>query len=210
MASQCPKCKQTLDDDIICCAELQQTWKCQSCSKLSTGFVVPYGRCFMCGGELEVIEGYTGDDAAKTKVIEEAVRYEVEMYQFYRLGMKRTSDETLRAVFEEMYHKEEDHLDELEQKYHVHLDPALRELPPDAEKNLAAWLFDGITFDADGHVLELYDKAIAMERRTRDHFQARAAELPDGPEREIYRELAAEEEEHVAQLETERAQFESD
>ena len=48
-----------------------------------------------------------------------------------------------------------------------------------------------------------------MERRTRDRFLTHAAALPPGPQREIYRELAAEEEEHVAILEGERAQFQS-
>jgi hypothetical protein len=46
-----------------------------------------------------------------------------------------------------------------------------------------------------------------MERRTRDHFKARAEALPPGPQKDIYTELAAEEEEHVSILETEREQL---
>ena len=65
MYSTCPKCGRVVEDDIICCAELTQTWKCKSCGKLTTGFVVPYGRCFLCSGELEVIEAYSSDDPAK-------------------------------------------------------------------------------------------------------------------------------------------------
>jgi bacterioferritin (cytochrome b1) len=42
-----------------------------------------------------------------------------------------------------------------------------------------------------------------MERRTRDHFRKLAAALPDGLEKDLCGELAAEEEEHVAMLETE-------
>jgi rubrerythrin len=43
-----------------------------------------------------------------------------------------------------------------------------------------------------------------MERRTRDYFKAKAESLPPGKQRELYRELAAEEEDHVTTLETER------
>ncbi len=206
MGSTCPKCHQVLEDDSVCCAEVRYTWKCRSCGKLSTGFAVPYGRCFLCGGKNEVVEGYRGADPNEVAVVREAIQYELDMYHFYRLGMQRTTDPVLHDVLEEMYHKEQDHLDELEDKYHVHLDPQL--LPDKADQLMSRWIFEGIDFSDEGrHVLEVYDKAIAMERRTRDHFKAQSEALPPGPQREIYRELAAEEEEHVSILETEREQF---
>ncbi len=208
MGSTCPKCHQVLEDDSVCCAEVRYTWKCRSCGKLSTGFAVPYGRCFLCGGQNEVVEGYRGADPNEVAVVREAIQYELDMYHFYRLGMQRTTDPVLHDVLEEMYHKEQDHLDELEDKYHVHLDPQLLQLPDKADQLMSRWIFEGIDFSDEGrHVLEVYDKAIAMERRTRDHFKAQSEALPPGPQREIYRELAAEEEEHVSILETEREQF---
>lgn len=208
MGSTCPKCHQVLEDDSVCCAEIRYTWKCKSCGKLSTGFAVPYGRCFLCGGENEVIKEYSGTNPDEVAVVQEAIQYELDMYQFYRLAMQRTSDPGLHDVLEEMYHKEEDHLDELEGKYHVHLDEGLRQLPDRVEQLMSGWIFQGIDFENQaGHVLEVYDKAIAMERRTRDHFKARAEALPPGSQKEIYRELAAEEEEHVSLLETERGQL---
>ncbi|MBZ5498581.1 MAG: hypothetical protein LAP85_19470 [Acidobacteriia bacterium] len=208
MASTCPKCHQVIEDDSVCCAEVRYTWKCKACGKLSTGFVVPYGRCFLCGGENEVVEGYKGAHPDQVAIVREAVQYEIDMYQFYRLAMQRTANQELHAILDELYHKEQDHLDELEDKYHIHLDPQLRELPDRAEALLSQWIFRGIDFaDAERHVLAVYDKAIAMERRTRDHFQARADAFEPGPQKEIYRELAAEEEEHVSILETEREQF---
>jgi len=48
-----------------------------------------------------------------------------------------------------------------------------------------------------------------MERRTRDHFHKLARELPEGLERDLCEELAAEEEEHVALLEGELEQLAS-
>jgi len=208
MASTCPKCHQVIEDDSVCCAEVKYTWKCKACGKLSTGFVVPYGRCFLCGGENEVVEGYGGARPDQVAIVREAVQYEVDMYQFYRLAMRRTSSSQLRAILKELYHKEEDHLDELEEKYHLHFDAGMRHPPERVEQLLSQWIFQGIDFsDAETHVLAVYDHAIAMERRTRDHFQARADSLKPGPQKEIYRELAAEEEEHVSILEGEREQF---
>ena len=57
MPSSCPKCHGVLEEDEICCAQVRYAWRCKSCFKLTTGFAIPYGKCFMCGGELEVIPG---------------------------------------------------------------------------------------------------------------------------------------------------------
>ncbi|MBM3789121.1 MAG: hypothetical protein FJW35_02100 [Acidobacteria bacterium] len=208
MASTCPKCREVMEDDVVCCAEVRYAWKCKSCGKLSTGFVVPYGRCFLCGGENEVIGGYGGAHPEQVEIVREALQYELDMYQFYRLALRRTVDPEVREVLEDLYHKEQDHLDELETKYHVHLDADVRDLPRDREQLVSQWIFAGITVTGEKEqALALYDKAIAMEKRTRDYFRGRAQSSAAGPQREIYRELAAEEEDHVAILETEREHF---
>jgi glutamate synthase (NADPH) small chain len=208
MASTCPKCHHVIEDDSVCCAEVKYTWKCKACGKLSTGFIVPYGRCFLCGGENERVEGYAGARPDQVAIVREAAQYELDMYQFYRLALQRTTRKDLRVVLDELYHMEEDHLNELEEKYHLHLDPQLRQLPGHIEEILSQWIFQGMDFgDDEKHVLAIYEKAIAMERRTRDYFKAKADAFGPGPQKEIYRELAAEEEEHISLLETERAQF---
>ncbi len=210
MASECPKCHQELEDDSICCAALRYTWKCKDCGKLSTGFAVPYGRCYLCGGKIEVVKAYKAEDVQSMKAIEEAVQFEIDSYHFYRLGWKRAKSPLIRAIFEQMYLKEQDHIEELEEKYHVHMEKEILQLNPGVDDLLSRDLFQGINFkDPTEQVEPLYAKAIEMEIRTRDHFQKRARELPAGPEKEIYRELAAEEEEHVAILETELEQFKS-
>jgi glutamate synthase (NADPH/NADH) small chain len=209
MASKCPKCHQSLEDDAVCCADVKYTWKCKACGKLSTGFAVPYGRCYLCGGQNEVVKGYSGADPKQVAVVHEAVQYELDMYHFYRMAAEKTPDPELKEVLADMFGKEKEHLSELDSKYHIHLDAVVKNPPVEAEKHLAKWIFEGIDFkDASGHILQVYDKAIDMEKRTRDHFQARAQELPAGLEKETYRELAAEEEDHVALLETERKNYE--
>jgi len=162
----------------------------------------------LCGGKNELLEGYSGVNPDLVAIVNEAVQYEVDMYHFYRMALSRTNDKVLSAVLEELYHKEEDHINELEGKYHLHLDPDLRKLPAEREKIASEWIFQGIDFDnAEGHILQVYDKAISMERRTRDRFLELAEALPPGAQKELYRELAAEEVDHVSILETEREQF---
>ncbi len=208
MASICPKCHKTIDSDSVCCADIQYTWKCKSCGKLSTGFVVPYGRCYLCGGENEVVQGYNGISPELVAIAQEAIQFEVDMYHFYRLALMKTQDKTLKSVLESLYHKEEDHLNELEEKYHLHFGHDLRQLPEKEENIIFGFIFHGIDFkNEENHILQVYSKAIAMERRTRNRFMTHANALPPGPQKELYRELAAEEEDHVSILETEREQF---
>ncbi len=208
MASTCPKCHKVIEDDSVCCANIKYTWKCKSCSKVSTGFVVPYGRCYLCGGENEVIEGYEGLNPDLVAIVQEAIQFEVDMYHFYRIALQKTENEQLKAVLENLYDHEEEHLKSLEEKYHVHSKLDLRQLPEGDEDIVFRFIFHGIDFkDSEGHILQVYDRAIAMEKRTRNRFMSHAETLPDGPHKELYKELAAEEEDHVAILETEREQF---
>jgi len=199
-----------LAEDDVCCADVKYTWKCTKCGKLTTGFVVPYGKCFLCGGELEVVEGYQLEDPEKVTPIKEALQFEVNAYFFYKIAVERSANLARREVLEEMMAKEKDHIEELEEKYHVHLDEGALEVPPDVEKIIGDDLFAGITFDENESCLKgVYEKAIELERRTWKYFKDKAESLPEGRDREIYRELAAEEEEHIAILETEMEQFES-
>ena len=70
---------------------------------------------------------------------------------------------------------------------------------------LSNWLFREIT--VDGGIRQLYEAALEMEKRTRDHFRQLARDLPAGLEKDLCLELASEEEEHVALLEGELEQI---
>ena len=208
MPSACPKCHRVLEQDEICCAQVRYTWRCKSCFKLCTGFAVPYGKCFLCGGELEVILGRDLGDTMRFRAIRDAVQFELNSFHFYKLARDRARTPEQKAVLERLYEAELDHLHELEEKYHAHLDRETVELSADQEKLLSNWLFRGIQVDGRSGVGDLYRAALEMERRTRDHFRRLARELPRGLERELCGELAAEEEEHVALLEGELEQVE--
>ena len=84
-------------------------------------------------------------------------------------------------MLERLYEAELDHLHELEEKYHAHLDREVVELSADEENLLSNWLFRGIHVAEDSGIADLYQAALEMERRTRDHFHKLARELPAGP-----------------------------
>jgi rubrerythrin len=175
--------------------------------KLCTGFAIPYGKCFLCGGDLEVMEGRDLADSMRFRAIRDAVQFELDSFHFYKLARDQAKTPEQRTVLERLYEAELDHLHELEEKYHAHLDRETVELSADHDKLLANWLFKGIHVTADSGIADLYRAALEMERRTRDHFHKLAAELPAGLEKELCGELAAEEEEHVALLEGELEQL---
>ena len=200
MPSTCPKCRTIVEDDEICCAQVRYTWRCKSCFKLTSGLAVPYGKCFMCGGDLEVIQNRELGDSMRFQAIRDAVHFELNSFHFYKLARDRARTPDQRAVLERLYEAELDHLHELEEKYHAHLDRSVVELSADEDRLLSNWLFQGLRVTEDSGVRDLYQIALEMETRTRDHFRNLARSLPAGLEKEVCEELAAEEEEHVALL----------
>lgn len=207
MPSACPKCRQVLEEDEICCAQVRYSWRCRSCFKLTSGFAVPYGKCFLCGGDLEVIQERQLGDSMRFRAIRDAVQFELNSFHFYKLARDKAKKPEQRAVLERLYEAELDHLHELEEKYHAHLDREVVELSADENALLSNWLFRGIYVTEDSGIADLYRAALEMERRTRDHFRKLASELPPGLEKDLCGELAAEEEEHVALLEGEIEQL---
>jgi len=207
MPSSCPKCRRVVEEDEICCAQVRYSWRCKSCFKLTSGFAIPYGKCFLCGGELEVIPGRDLGDSMRFQAIRDAVQFELNSFHFYKLARLRATTAEQRAVLERLYEAELDHLHELEEKYHAHLDREVVELSLDEQKLLSNWLFRGIRVTEESAVRDLYQVALEMERRTRDHFRKLANDLPVGLEKDLCLELAAEEEDHVALLEGELEQL---
>src|SRR6476620_11385837 len=147
MPSSCPKCRRVVEEDEICCAQIRYTWRCKSCFKLTSGFAIPYGKCFLCGGELELIQNRQLGDSMRFQAIRDAVQFELNSFHFYRLARDKAATPDQRAVLERLYESELDHLHELEEKYHAHLDRAALELERrtrDHFRNLARALPAGL------------------------------------------------------------------
>jgi rubrerythrin len=214
MPSTCPKCHQVLEEDYVCCADVTYTWKCTQCRKLSKGFVIPFGRCETCGGSLTIVDDSAYRDAARLKPVQQALQAEANAYAFYAMLAAEATDPDVRALFASLSQMEREHLENLAAKYHAHLeaDPAPASHPKIRQIILGG--IEGGTGPHAGHpalgpgpraqdrLLLLYGRAIEMERQARAFFLRQVEGLEEGLEREVYRELAAEEDEHIALLES--------
>jgi len=200
MPSTCPKCHQVLEEDYVCCADVTYTWKCAQCRKLSKGFVIPFGRCEACGGTLEIVDDSAYRDAARLRPIQQALQAETNAYTFYSMLAAEATDPDVRELFASLSEMERGHLENLAEKYHAHLetDP-VRAPHPKIRQIILEGTEEVPTHD---RLVTLYERAIEMERRARAFFLKQVEALEEGLEREIYRELAAEEDEHMALLES--------
>jgi len=199
-AGECPKCHQPLetDESYICCADATLQWRCQSCGKVSEGFAFPYGMCPHCGGQLKMLERAGISDEAGLNAIRIAFQIELGGKAFYERAAERVADPVLKALFTKFSAMEHEHMDTLSRRYHVQVpDPA-----DGFRVDLAA-----VQAGVDGNIDNpetLFRTAIACEKRAVDFFSDRANKVTAGSaEQDLYKELAAEEVEHVALLETE-------
>jgi glutamate synthase (NADPH/NADH) small chain len=200
MPSTCPKCHQVLEEDYVCCADVTYTWKCTQCRKLSKGFVIPFGRCEACGGTLEIVDDSAYLDAARLRPIQQALQAEANAYTFYSLLASEATDPDVRTLFASLSEMEREHLENLAEKYHAHLEA---EPGRTAHPKIRQIMLEGIeNVPARDRLVALYQRAIEMERRAKTFFLQQVDALGEGLEREIYRELAAEEDEHIALLES--------
>ncbi len=195
----CPKCHQAIegDEEYVCCATAQLTWKCQDCAKVTEGFAFPYGMCPACGGRLAVADPAKAADAAALDAVRIAFEIELGGQAFYGRASKEASDPLLRDLFGRMAEMEKEHMATLSRRYHAQV-PAPGEFKVDR-----AAVYAGIPNRPEDPA-NLFRIAIAFEERAVKFFTERGEAAAAGsPEKELYRELAAEEKEHVALLTTE-------
>jgi rubrerythrin len=201
----CPKCRQPLEDadePYICCAGTVLSWRCVDCGKVSEGFAFPYGQCPHCSGTLETLGQREIEGEAALKAVSLAFAIELGGQAFYAQAAAETSEPGLKDLFGRLAEMEGEHMTTLARRYHTEA-PA----PSTAFQTERAALFAGID-SRPGDPDNLLKIAIACEQRAVDFFAARGEEAAEGTiERQLYRELAAEEREHVALLTTELARF---
>ncbi len=212
---RCPRCRRPLavdgdSDDgdgeaAVCCADAGVAWRCTSCDKRSEGFAFPYGRCPACDGVLELLstEAEAVADEAGLAALRTAFEIELGGVGFYTEASTATTDPVLHDLFGRLAEMEREHLATLTRRYHV----------------AAADLGDAVT----GHALHrasrhlghhdvpddpegLLRVAIELEERAHYLFVQSAPTDDEHPAAaRLYRELAAEEGEHIALLGSELA-----
>ena len=199
-AMLCPKCHRPLegDEEYICCADSELQWHCTDCGKVSEGFAFPYGMCPYCGGKLEVRDPTRIEDAKAQEAIRFAFEIELGGQAFYNRAAAQTDDPELKTFFGKFAGMEKEHMETLSKRYHVDI-PA----PSDDFDIQRAAIFAGLE-DKPEDPGNLFRIAIGFEKRAVDFFASRVAETPDGSaEQQLYKELAAEEREHVELISTE-------
>jgi rubrerythrin len=202
----CPRCRRPLegDESYICCAGQELRWRCTACHKIAEGFAFPYGLCPYCKGKLELFErGAVQGDAAMTAV-RKAFEIELGGKAFYERAARDAAHPELRDLFGRFAEMETEHMATLSKRYHADLP----EPSEDFQFDRAA-IFAGVENKPEDPA-NLFRIAIAFEQRAVDFFTAEGERAPEGSvERDLYRELAAEEREHVELLTTEYRRWQS-
>jgi rubrerythrin len=168
---------------------------------VSEGFAFPYGLCPACGGTLE--RGAATAAQAAQEAIRHAFEIELGGMALYAQGAAETGDAELRALFQKLAEMEQEHLNTLSARYHVD-SPKLDE----GGIGVAQIAVYGDVELKARSAEELLLLALRLEQRARDFFAQQARSLEEGsPEWRLYRELEAEEWDHVALIDTELGRF---
>ncbi|MEN9645152.1 MAG: NADPH-dependent glutamate synthase [Actinomycetota bacterium] len=200
----CPRCHRPVeagDDDGICCADEVVAWKCVDCSKRSEGFAFPYGRCPACAGTLVPVDPTTAVPDEAMDAVRKAFEIELGGRDFYVAAAKHTSDEALHDMFQRLADMEREHIDTLVRRYH--LAP-----PDDASGDLHPGALQAGAQRVPTDPVDLLQLALTLEQRAEAFFREHLDDTSPAA-RELYRELAAEEGEHIALLTTEIAALQS-
>jgi rubrerythrin len=203
-AHACPKCHRAIEpgEDYVCCGGQELRWRCKGCGKVSEGFAFPYGMCPACGGALELAEATPAEGFAPTEAVRRAFEIELGGMAFYRQAAREAQDPTMRELFARFEGMEQEHMATLSRRYHVEIPAPAAAFPVER-----AAMYTGTDSRPDDPE-NLFRLAIAFEKRAVAYFRDRIASTPPAsPERKLYMELAAEEEEHVALLTTERERW---
>ncbi|HSM92708.1 MAG TPA: 2-polyprenylphenol hydroxylase, partial [Anaeromyxobacteraceae bacterium] len=198
-AKTCPKCHQPIegDEEYICCGTDSLSWRCKDCGKVSEGFAFPYGQCPACGGKLEVLDPRNIDEAKALEAVRIAFEIELGGMAFYGKARDESKDPILKELFAKFYGMEQEHMETLTRRYHV-APPTGGEFKIDR-----AAIYAGIPNKPEDPA-NLFRIAIAFEERAVKFFTEQGAKCaPGSVEAQLYKELAAEEREHVDLLTTE-------
>lgn len=193
----CPKCHMPTDGELyVCCAGAELSWTCTGCGKVREGFAFPYGQCPDCGGPLLAGLASEAREGPAITAIRAAFEIELGGRAYYRSAADATQDPELKALFSGFAAMEDEHMATLTRRYHA--------TPPALPVKIShAAIFAGL----DSHPEDpanLFRIAIAFERRAVEFFEGHLSQCEPGTsEHSLYRELAAEEREHVSVLITE-------
>ncbi len=202
----CPKCHRPIEGEevYICCANVELRWRCNECGKVSEGFAFPYGMCPHCKGKLEMLDRGAIDDTKGLDAIRAAFEIELGGHAFYERAAREATDLALRELFARFAEMEKEHMETLSRRYHADLPKPGEDFQIDH-----AAIFAGVDRKPEDPA-NLFRIAISFEERAVEFFTEQGQRAPEGSiEKELYKELAAEEREHVAIMTTEYGRWQA-
>jgi rubrerythrin len=203
-AAACSRCRRPFEpgeEEHICCGGERITWTCTECQKVSEGFAFPYGLCPACGGTLELGHETAIDSEAAVEAIRHAFEIELGGITFYSHGAKEleAKDPDLAKLFRDLAEMERGHMDVLARRYHIEAPEESRSMHL-TPSQIAVFAGADVKDFTGASLLRL---AVHLEKRARAFFLDAGRKFPTGShEWRLYRELEAEEREHVDMLST--------
>jgi rubrerythrin len=138
------------------------------------------------------------EDEQAMQAVRRAFEIELGGHAFYERASREAKDEELRELFGRFAEMEKEHMETLSKRYHAELPKPSEDFQLDR-----AAIFAGVDRKPEDPA-NLFRIAIAFEQRAVDFFTREGERAAEGSvERDLYKELAAEEREHVALLTTE-------
>jgi len=154
--------------------------------------------CPHCKGKLEMLDRGVIDDTKGLDAIRAAFEIELGGHAFYQRAASDSKDPVLRELFGRFAGMEKEHMETLSKRYHADLPKTAGDFQIDH-----AAIFAGVDRKPEDPA-NLFRIAISFEERAVKFFTEQGEQAPGGSiERDLYKELAAEEREHVAILTTE-------
>jgi hypothetical protein len=207
MKSICPKCKKSLGPHAICCADVRYTWRCRKCFKLAAGFALPYGKCQACRGELQMIPCGDPADSLHLHAIRQALQLELDSFHFFKLARDQARDWDSERCSKSFTKPRRDSISARSEVSHP-FKPAGGGTPSGrAESDGAPTIPGHLPQRAFGRRGNRQRGTRDGAPRTRDQLRKLEATLPSGGGQQLCKELASEEEAHVAIFESELAQI---
>jgi rubrerythrin len=138
------------------------------------------------------------EDERALDAIRMAFEIELGGLAFYERAARDAAEPELRDLFGRLAEMEKEHMATLSRRYHATLPTPAADFQIDR-----AAIFAGVERNPEDPA-NLFRIAIAFEQRAAKFFAERGTQAPEGSaERQLYKELAAEEREHVEILTTE-------
>ena len=161
--------------------------------------------CPACGGKLSVLDPRRVEEAAALEAVRIAFEIELGGRAFYTHAAQESQEPALKDLFGRFAEMEGEHMQTLTRRYHAQVPQ-----PSEAFKLERAAIYAGIPNHPEDPA-NLFRIAIAFEQRAVNFFTERGEKCEKGsPEWQLYRELAAEEREHVELLTTEFERYKAD